>query len=341
MLLLPSCLDFSVVKKADVNRVLALKLLCASIQAYDITDTNVSMPGYTFVGSFKGRDLVKRGDRSVLGPNIENFGKIYSSVETDSDGKPKSIIISFRGSSSIQNWISDFTFIPVATNYLGVHINNFKVHSGIFSVYNTFKDRIINPNNTSPFDVLNDLDSNKNANVYITGHSLGGALAVLFTLELVYRLGYPKENITMYNYAAPRAGNSVFAETYDAKVNTLSRKNSIRFVNDNDLVPRLPIERLGSFEYKHVKNYYLFCFKPDQTANGFSFIADCHVQKNYFKILKDNLNNNYNCPDSDTTTDLNTCMPSTYYMLSIGRYLQNNPESMRNLPQWIKDLLGL
>ena len=76
---------------------------------------------------------------------------------------------------------------------------------------------------------------------YITGHSLGGALAVLSAFELSTLK--PDLDITMYNFGAPRffdeihfnnvprVGNHAFAEMYDKQV-----PNSFRVVNSKDVI---------------------------------------------------------------------------------------------------------
>jgi hypothetical protein len=53
--------------------------------------------------------------------------------------------------------------------------------------------------------------------VYITGHSLGGALATLFAVELSSKLAKSggQTQITMYNFGSPRVGNKQFADMYN------------------------------------------------------------------------------------------------------------------------------
>ncbi|CAN0306134.1 unnamed protein product, partial [Ectocarpus fasciculatus] len=46
---------------------------------------------------------------------------------------------------------------------------------------------------------------NQDWHVYITGHSLGGALATLAALD--HRRRYPEAKVTMYNFGSPRVGN--------------------------------------------------------------------------------------------------------------------------------------
>ncbi|MED6173292.1 hypothetical protein PIB30_058033 [Stylosanthes scabra] len=73
--------------------------------------------------------------------------------------------------------------------------------------------------------------------VYVTGHSLGGALATLLALELSSNQLAKRGaiSITMYNFGSPRVGNKRFAEVYNEKV-----KDSWRVVNHRDIIPTVP-----------------------------------------------------------------------------------------------------
>ncbi len=78
--------------------------------------------------------------------------------------------------------------------------------------------------------------------VFVTGHSLGAALAGL-------AVGASKtegvEIAGLYTYGMPRIGNKIFAERFDERYG----KKTFRFVNNNDTVTRVPPR---SFGYKHV-----------------------------------------------------------------------------------------
>lgn len=71
----------------------------------------------------------------------------------------------------------------------------------------------------------------KNKNLYITGHSLGGALAILAGSRLQSRVK------AVYTYGAPRVGNRKWLK------NLLFDHH--RFVNNNDIVPRVPPILIG------------------------------------------------------------------------------------------------
>ena len=72
-------------------------------------------------------------------------------------------------------------------------------------------------------------------NVYITGHSLGGALASLTAL-MVSQLG----NIHCVTFGSPRVGDIEFAKLFNATVADIesSKYYSCRFTTEDDPVPQ-------------------------------------------------------------------------------------------------------
>jgi len=77
--------------------------------------------------------------------------------------------------------------------------------------------------------------------VYATGHSLGGAIANLFALDLSAApedkaRSFPfSEPVVVYTFGSPRAGNAAFRSIYNAFV-----PETYRVVASRDLVPTLP-----------------------------------------------------------------------------------------------------
>lgn len=70
--------------------------------------------------------------------------------------------------------------------------------------------------------------------VYVTGHSLGGALACLCAYSLrrmLLLLAYPEPDIVVYTFGQPRIGNSVFKQHYNRAVPC-----TFRVVNESDAV---------------------------------------------------------------------------------------------------------
>jgi triacylglycerol lipase len=67
--------------------------------------------------------------------------------------------------------------------------------------------------------------------IFITGHSLGGALATLATLHISTR--YPQVKTILYTYASPRVGDPVFASNF-------KDLECYRIANSEDLVVSVP-----------------------------------------------------------------------------------------------------
>ncbi|KAA8540192.1 hypothetical protein F0562_024245 [Nyssa sinensis] len=96
------------------------------------------------------------------------------------------------------------------------------------------------------------LNDHKNAKFIVTGHSLGGALAVLFPTvlvlheekELMHRL------LGICTFGQPRVGSRRLGRFMEAHVDHPVPKY-FRVVYCNDLVPRLPYDDGKTFLYKH------------------------------------------------------------------------------------------
>ena len=73
------------------------------------------------------------------------------------------------------------------------------------------------------------------ADIFVTGHSLGGALTTVLAPWLVYRLSQSnaKNMVMPYSYAGPTAGNAAFASFYTGLF-----KSSYRYYNTIDIVPK-------------------------------------------------------------------------------------------------------
>lgn len=76
---------------------------------------------------------------------------------------------------------------------------------------------------------------NPSYQIWVTGHSLGGAMASLASAWLSYNNVASREKIISYTFGMPRVGNYKYALEHDQLVN-----NSWRVVNYDDAVPHFP-----------------------------------------------------------------------------------------------------
>lgn len=98
---------------------------------------------------------------------------------------------------------------------------------------------------------------------WITGHSLGGALATLYTTDLVDR-NVPAENIITYTFGAPPVGNDAYSKKYSSLfIHRLS--------NSDD-----PVSHLDSFtKLRHLSTpSYEFKVDPEKIRVQYKLLYD-------------------------------------------------------------------
>eukprot|EP00043_Microstomoeca_roanoka_P015762 m.158261 g.158261 ORF g.158261 m.158261 type:complete len:265 (-) comp16326_c1_seq4:3010-3804(-) len=143
----------------------------------------------------------------------------------------KWIIVSFRGSSNIENWIADFTFIKVKYNNTDA-----KVHDGFFAAWSGVRVAVTGH--------VADILANRCptcTRVITTGHSLGSAISGLAALDLAIEYQQNKQvDVEMHNFGMPRVGDADFASLFGQFVTY-----STRVVHRRDIVPHLPFLTMG------------------------------------------------------------------------------------------------
>jgi len=139
------------------------------------------------------------------------------------------ITVAFRGTASVRDWIEDCEFRMQTLTWEQNNISA-EVHDGFLKCL----DSVLQ-------DVTHQVNSCLQAAsrpVFITGHSLGGALAILCALEM-YRQKVPIAAV--YTFGQPRVCNRIFQNLYDAVL----FEETFRVVNQNDIVPRTPGVLMG------------------------------------------------------------------------------------------------
>ncbi|TYJ45097.1 hypothetical protein E1A91_A02G032000v1 [Gossypium mustelinum] len=158
------------------------------------------------------------------------------------DSARRRLVVAFRGTEQARwkDLRTDLMLVPAGLNperIGGDFKQEVQVHSGFLSAYDSVRIRIISLIKASIGYIDELLEPQHRWQVYVTGHSLGGALATLLALELssskLAKCG--AISVTMYNFGSPRVGNRRFAEVYNEKV-----KDSWRIVNHRDIIPTVP-----------------------------------------------------------------------------------------------------
>jgi triacylglycerol lipase len=175
-------------------------------------------------------------------------GKLFGVISTYQDN----IIISFRGTIYINEWVDDFEyeqvyFLKDKNTGLKETLNDSNlvptVHKGFYDLYNIIRDKIIS--------TLAKLDPDKTKNIIITGHSLGSGIATICLIDLYYE---KYNNLLCYVFASPRVGNKNFSKLFD-------NLNLYNIMNNLDMIPTLPPSVCPNFNNKNQPYIYYNCGK--------------------------------------------------------------------------------
>ena len=144
------------------------------------------------------------------------------------------IIIAFRGTEPkrLKDWVTDAKVRKTAGPYGDVHRGFSKALSYVWSDIE---------------DAIDELRDNKQS-IWLTGHSLGAALATLAT-GLIETNERALTVSGLYTFGSPRVGSHRFAKQFN-----LDNNSVFRFVNNNDVVTRVPL----SLTYSHVGSLMYF-----------------------------------------------------------------------------------
>mmetsp|Transcript_3715 Transcript_3715/g.7957 ORF Transcript_3715/g.7957 Transcript_3715/m.7957 type:complete len:348 (-) Transcript_3715:1350-2393(-) len=184
--------------------------------------TQISELRYTVKWAFYAYDA-KPGDTQLAALKIFDNSQFDTRVVMGYDASRNWIIASFRGSSNVMNWISDANFPKSAYTRSGC--NNCSVHTGFLNSYNS-----LFPDVKSYLPTLK--AAYPSARIVVTGHSLGGAQAVLSAIDTQLE----GNDVHLYTYGCPRVGETNFANYFNRVVST----TNIRAVYINDPVPNAP-----------------------------------------------------------------------------------------------------
>lgn len=125
------------------------------------------------------------------------------------------LVVSVRGSGTLQDWISNAQFADAVDWQFGdgTIVPN-SVHKGFFCAYRSVATEL-KAELTAAIEELADVSD---VRVYFTGHSLGGALAAIAALDLVdwlvNEMGVGRTHVQMYSIGAPRAFKRALQEEY-------------------------------------------------------------------------------------------------------------------------------
>ncbi|MGR5094593.1 lipase family protein [Vibrio maritimus] len=178
--------------------------------------------------------------------NFDGFINVIKQPDIDTQcfvmSNDDNIIVVFRGSESLKDWFANFQAV-----YDPGPMKGTKVHEG-------FQDALF-PTVIGLTKIIESTDLLRKK-IWVTGHSLGGALCSIFAGMLIEN-SYTVYGI--YTFASPRPGNGIFEEKLNARVTG----PHFRVVNFGDVVPHVPPEPF----YSHPGNRVILSEEKTDTSS--------------------------------------------------------------------------
>ena len=197
-----------------------------------------------------GLTLVKEIECKRLGA----YGMLVRSEST--------VYVVFRGSANVKNLVTDLQYHVSSQETMddwadeaGMHMpQGLQVHSGFLEVWRSLRAELM--------DAFEELcaeerrlrkEDRKDLRLVVSGHSMGGAIAMFAALELASRLAKREshpfgDGQLTYTFGAPRIGNAKFAKLVHHAFPKPNQPWALQ--RSNDAVPHLPFFSWG-FRHPH------------------------------------------------------------------------------------------
>jgi hypothetical protein len=143
------------------------------------------------------------------------------------------LVIAFRGSANLHDWFIDLDAVYESGYFPG------KIHIGFLRCYEIIRKKLL--------DGIASL-RNPDQPILFTGHSLGGALAVISAID---NAQLNRRDISVVTFGQPRVGNSEFCRFAQQKLDE-TQVSYHRIVNTRDIVPRVPLIQGRHFGQPHI-----------------------------------------------------------------------------------------
>eukprot|EP00249_Psilotum_nudum_P007218 c20404_g1_i1 orf=176-2305(+) len=179
----------------------------------------------------------------------------------------RDIVVAWRGTVTLSEWLEDFHEFPAPmhlshtgnSEQTTAEHQNIMVERGFRSLYTCRNENTRYNKHSASEQLIQEVKSlvekykDEELSITITGHSLGGALAILSAFDITSQ-GINKRNpsqtsrdgsfkshlrstipVTVFSFGSPRVGNHIFKQ----KLEEFGVK-TLRVVNTNDSVPKVP-----------------------------------------------------------------------------------------------------
>lgn len=179
-------------------------------------------------------------------------------------------IIVFRGTQRTIEWVLNINAVYTTKESKVFSKSYGQIHPGFSTIYSNIAAQTL--------EIAKKL--NPSVPCYVSGHSLGAAIATLAAIDIAVNVPRLKKQVQLYTYASPRVGDPVFAREHNRVV-----PNSYRVVNLADAITLVPFTVFFKTEYVHVGEEWAFLapngdVMPNHVVDSYRSAIDKQVETN-------------------------------------------------------------
>jgi hypothetical protein len=176
---------------------------------------NAQTLGHLAIAAYAPKPAEDAAFKKTMFTTATSFSHGTSSTQGFWTANEDHVVLAFCGTNDIRDWITNIQFAMVPEGTGKAHRGFVEALDAIWSIFFT--------------KVKSHTDAGRK--LWITGHSLGGALANL----VARRLPTSMKPVGVYTFGQPRVGDTTFSKKYKE-----SKIKHHRFVNNKDIVPTVP-----------------------------------------------------------------------------------------------------
>ena len=200
-----------------------------------IKKNNIYFNLVQFITFLNGKDFIKSSEKyfdllNNFFPDLQIYGYFYTKKNLHSiillNTKNKEIIVVFRGSQTLKEWINNLKFEEKTIPFK----NQFKIHKGLYNMY--ANDNI---DNNIIYILKNLFDYFPKYRKIFTGHSKGNIISILLSLELEAKLD-KKYNYEIFGFGSPLILNYPLAEYLHTHPN-IKIYNTVNYMDFITILP--------------------------------------------------------------------------------------------------------
>mmetsp|Transcript_9798 Transcript_9798/g.18393 ORF Transcript_9798/g.18393 Transcript_9798/m.18393 type:complete len:321 (+) Transcript_9798:384-1346(+) len=241
-------------------------------------DVAVSMVAYAAIVTCENKEVVESWRCKLCGgndakvpppPALEDVGLFKGEQEINQglvgyDAAHERVVVSFRGSVSPWQYIYNLN-VFLETAYGGNGCVDCRVHKGFYDAYKALDRQV-----RSRVRVL--VEEHKVSTIWVTGHSLGAAIATHAAVairEMLVDIDRTDVDIIGYTFGQPRVGDKGFAKWFKEE-----NRQWFRVVNFHDPVPQC--FKLPGYHHMTTEVYYYNKPEPGNKPGEYRVCSSKH-----------------------------------------------------------------